>query len=119
MDAFDGDEEKTAAVVEFLYSQTAKPDVNAKLADDGAVIYEREGCPQCHSLDGVGTGTAPDLKGWASEEWLSAFIRQPGHDRFYGKLNEMDDFDADKVSKVELQRVISWLRSQSDEKAGF
>ncbi len=119
MDAFDGDDEKLAAIVEFLYQQTAKPDVDLKLAAEGAVLYEKEGCLECHSLDGVGTGIAPDLKGWASEPWLAAFIRDPGHERFYGKLNEMDAFDAEKLSKAELSVVIGWLRSQSDEKAGF
>ncbi len=119
MDAFDGDAEQLNAIVEFLYLQSDKPDADPKLAAEGAVLYEKEGCAECHALDGIGTGTAPDLKGWASEAWLTLFIRRPGHDRFYGKLNEMDEFDTDKLSKVELQRVVGWLRTQSDENADF
>lgn len=121
MDAFDGDDEKLGALTEFLYAQGDRPDSDAKLAAQGLVLFEKEGCAECHSTDGLGKedNDAPDLKGWASEAWLSAFIRQPGHDRFYGKLNEMDEFDADKLSKTELMMVIGWLRAQSDEKADF
>ncbi len=119
MDAFKGNDDKLDAIVEFLYQQSAKSDADPKLAAEGAVLYEKEGCLECHSLDGVGTGNAADLKGWASEAWLSAFIREPGHERFYGKLNEMDDFDSEKLSKTELQMVIGWLRAQSDEKVDF
>lgn len=119
MDAFDGPEEKLNAIVEFVYSQTGKPGVDTALAAQGEILYDKEGCLECHSLDGVGTGTAPDLKGWASEPWLMAFIRQPGHERFYGKMNEMDEFDPEKLSRIELQMVIGWLQAQSDEKADF
>jgi ubiquinol-cytochrome c reductase cytochrome b subunit len=119
MDAYDGTEEKMGALVEFVYSQSARPDVNLALAQDGAALYEKEGCAECHLLDGVGTGDAPDLKGWASQAWLAAFIRQPGHTRFYGTINEMDAFDAEKLSRAELEVVIAFLRSQSDEKTKF
>jgi ubiquinol-cytochrome c reductase cytochrome b subunit len=123
MDPFKGDEETLKAIVEFLYLQSGKPDADAKLAKEGEKLYEKEGCLECHTLTGgeppAEEWLGPDLKGWASEPWLAAFIRQPGHERFYGKANEMDEFDAEKLSKIELQKVIAWLRSQSDEKAGF
>jgi ubiquinol-cytochrome c reductase cytochrome b subunit len=122
MDAFVGDDEKLNAIVEFLYQQSDKPDADPKLAAEGAVLYEKEGCLECHSLTGAASNeewVGPDLKGWASEPWLMAFIRNPGHERFYGKANEMDEFDAEKLSKIELQMGIGWLRSQSDEKADF
>jgi ubiquinol-cytochrome c reductase cytochrome b subunit len=119
MDAFDGDDEKLTALDEYLYSLAGRPDVNSHLADVGAVLYEKEGCTECHLLDGIGTGDAPDLKGWVSPAWLSAFIREPGHSRFYGSINEMDAFDADHLSPAELRVVIAWLRSQSDEKVKF
>ncbi|MBS1148640.1 MAG: Cytochrome b/b6 domain protein [Myxococcaceae bacterium] len=124
MDAFEGDGEKLDAITEFLYQQSGRPDADPTLAAEGAVLYDKEGCLECHALNGTAPAdpeawTGPDLKGWAGEAWLAAFIRQPGHDRFYGKLNEMDEFDAEQLTKIELQMVIAWLRSQSDEKAGF
>lgn len=121
MDAFAGDEETLSALTEFLYAQSGRPDADATLAEKGSVLYQKEGCAECHSLDGAGVedNDAPDLKGWASEAWLSAFIRQPSHDRFYGKSNEMDEFDLEHLSKAELSVVIGWLRAQPDEKAAF
>lgn len=125
MDPFDGSDEKLTALVEFLYAQSGKPDADAKLAETGGVLFDKEGCLSCHSLDGANKAadeewTGADLKGWASEAWLSAFIRNPGHPRFYGeKDNEMDAFDVEKVSKQELAVVVHWLRLQPDEKAKF
>ena len=120
MEPFTGDEETLSAIVEYVYSQTGKPDADQKLAAQGAVLYDKEGCLECHTTSDDPDGwTGADLKGWGSEPWLAGFIREPGHARFYGKAIEMDDFDVEKLSKAELQAVIAWLRSQSDEKAGF
>ncbi|MFT3838415.1 MAG: cytochrome b N-terminal domain-containing protein [Myxococcaceae bacterium] len=119
MDAYDGPEEKLDAIVEYLYAEGKRPDANAELAERGKGLYGEEGCDQCHTLDGVGNGDAPDLKGFASEEWLAAFIRQPSAPRFYGKLNEMDEFDAEKLSKDELQVVVAWLRERSNDHLTF
>ncbi len=119
MDAYDGDEEKLNAIVEYLYLQSGKPDVRTDLAQTGARLYEKEGCAECHLTDPADTGEYPNLMGWASQGWLEQFIRQPDHARFYGQANEMDSFDVDKLSKDELKAVIHYLRNQTDEKAKF
>lgn len=116
MDAFNGD---SKALVEFLYSEGNRPDVNAELAAVGRTAFDKEGCESCHALDDEGTGTAPALKGWSSEAWLAAFIRTPGHDRFYGEGNEMDSFSHEKLDNAELSAVISYLRAQSGEPLNF
>lgn len=119
MDAYDGPPEKLPAIVEFLYSQGDRPDVRPDLAKLGEKAYEAEGCAECHSLDGEGTGKAPDLKGYASKAWLSAFIREPGAARFYGGLNAMDEFPLSELSDEELEAVIAFLRAQTDAQAKF
>ncbi|MFZ5469007.1 MAG: cytochrome b N-terminal domain-containing protein [Myxococcota bacterium] len=119
MDAFEGEEEDLKGIVEFVYSQAGRTDVDKALAQKGAELYDSEGCQSCHSLDGQGTGDGPDLKGWASEKWLAAFIRQPGAFHFYGKDNEMDAFPHEKLDHDELSAVISYLRTQADADAKF
>jgi ubiquinol-cytochrome c reductase cytochrome b subunit len=120
MEGFLGNAETTRAIVEFLYSEGGHPDVNAELAAKGRTAYEKEGCDTCHSLDDDESGgTGPGLKGYASEKWLQAFIRTPGAERFYGKNNEMDAFPYEKLDKNELQALISYLRSQTDQPLNF
>ncbi len=113
MDAYDGPDEKLDAIVEFLYAESKRPDVNTELAEKGRALYDEEGCMECHLLDGVGNGDAPDLKAFASEDWLAAFIRTPDAPRFYGKINEMDSFGHDKLGKDELSVVIAYLRERT------
>lgn len=117
MDPYDGSDEDLRAIVEFVYSQGGRPDVDLALAERGRALYERDGCESCHSLDGEGTGQAPDLKGYASEAWLSAFVRDPGGARFYGELNQMDAFPHEKLGSDELEAVVSYLRAQTDAQA--
>jgi ubiquinol-cytochrome c reductase cytochrome b subunit len=60
-------------------------------------------CAGCHVYQGAGERRAPELDGWSSRAWLRDFLREPSHDRFYGKtkIHGMkpvkqtgDDFDA-------------------------
>ncbi len=120
MDPWSGDEEGLEAVVEFLYAQGDRPDVDQALAEKGRKLYVDEGCESCHTLDGKGNGVAPDLLGYASAEWLSAFIRRPDAERFYGEdLNQMDAFPHEKLSNDELKAVVTYLRAQTDAQAEF
>ncbi|MBL8953933.1 MAG: cytochrome b N-terminal domain-containing protein [Myxococcaceae bacterium] len=119
MDAFTGGDEKAKAIVEFVYSEGARTDVNAELAAKGRTLFDKEGCESCHTLDDEGSGTAPALKGYASEKWLEAFIRTPDAARFYGELNEMDSFPHEKLDKSELSAVIAYLRAQAAEPLNF
>jgi mono/diheme cytochrome c family protein len=105
--------------VEFLYAQGGRADVKAELAAQGRTAYEKEGCDSCHALEDEPTGTAPSLKGYASEKWLEAFIRTPDAEGFYGKNNEMDSFPYEKLDKQELAAVISYLRAQASEPLNF
>lgn len=114
MDPWSGDDATLKAIVEFLIAESGRENTDATLVTLGKTAYEDEGCGSCHTLDGKGNGDAPDLLGWASPPWLEAFIRTPGAHRFYGKVNEMDDFPHEKLSKDELMSVIAYLRAQTD-----
>jgi ubiquinol-cytochrome c reductase cytochrome b subunit len=113
MDPYTGDDAALKALAEFLYSQGARKDADATLAARGQALFDSEGCGACHSLDGKGSGDAPDLQGYASEAWLAAFVRAPGGPRFYGDKNKMETFDPHKLDDVEVSAVVAFLRSQS------
>jgi ubiquinol-cytochrome c reductase cytochrome b subunit len=119
MDPYTGDGASLRALSEFLYAQGARKDANGTLAAKGEELFESEGCGACHTLDGKGGGDAPDLKGYASEAWLAAFIRTPGSPRFYGDKNKMESFDHHKLDDAEVAAVVAYLRAQAQQPVKF
>jgi ubiquinol-cytochrome c reductase cytochrome b subunit len=115
-------------------------DVTFALADEAGLIREKEAdtparvaagrdaivnaesgitCIDCHKFRDQGElGLAPDLTGYASREWLTAFISNPEHERFYPESNDrMPAFAANsnnpaanRLSPEELSLLVSWLR---------
>ncbi len=77
-------------------------------------------CIDCHKFRGDGdVGMAPDLTGYASREWLTAFLGNPADDRFYRDTNDrMPAFaphpgdPANRLSAEDLALVVSWLRGE-------
>jgi ubiquinol-cytochrome c reductase cytochrome b subunit len=76
-------------------------------------------CTVCHRFGGEGDlGSAPDLTGYGSYEWMMGMISDPTHDRFYRDTNDrMPSFALDldhpqnnNVSVRELSLIVDWLR---------
>ncbi len=95
-------------------------DLDQRIAAGRTAIVEEFSCVDCHKFhdDGV-LGLAPDLTGYASAEWLRAFISNPEHKRFYPDTNdrmpafaESDDPAANRLSPVELDLLVAWLRGE-------
>ena len=83
-----------------------------------AIIHDFK-CVECHKFHDDGMlGNAPDLTGYASHEWLTAFISNPSHERFYGDNNDRmpafaanhDNPAANRLSPEELRLLVDWLR---------
>jgi ubiquinol-cytochrome c reductase cytochrome b subunit len=91
----------------------------------GRKLIEELTCTDCHKFRNVGDlGTAPDLTGYGSRAWLTAFIANPAHERFYGKGNDrMPAFAASKnkaqnqLSPQNLSLIVRWLRGDWHEDA--
>jgi ubiquinol-cytochrome c reductase cytochrome b subunit len=70
-------------------------------------------CLDCHtfgSKEGDEANT-PNLTGYASRPWLIDFISNPGHQKFYGKKNEMPAFGAKKIlDEKSIGMIADWLR---------
>lgn len=58
-----------------------QPSDAAALAAQGAVFYQREGCPICHRIGGAGGIAGPALDGVAARHpdpaWYVSFLRDP------------------------------------------
>ncbi len=76
-----------------------------------------EHCRNCHELDGFGGGEAPALTDYSSREWLSAVIRNPSDDRFFGKTKhtDMDAYGPDKIDAEKLAATVEFLASLTDD----
>lgn len=115
MDPYPASGTALPALVEFLYRQTGAKGADPAKAAQGEKAFADAGCESCHSLDGKGTEIAPDLRGWGSKTWLSAFIRAPGDARFYGDDNHMKSFSESRLSEADLAAVVAYLRSRSEQ----
>jgi ubiquinol-cytochrome c reductase cytochrome b subunit len=70
-----------------------------------------EHCRNCHALEGIGGGEAPDLGDYSSRAWLSALVRNAKDERFFGKTKHdtMEPYPPDAVSDEQLQAVVEYL----------
>jgi ubiquinol-cytochrome c reductase cytochrome b subunit len=97
-------------------------DADARVAAGRELITADEpfGCTSCHKFRDAGElGMAPDLTGYATHDWLTAFISNPEHERFYPETNDrMPAFGATekkptaRLGGEELRILIDWLRGE-------
>ncbi|MCI0334907.1 MAG: cytochrome b N-terminal domain-containing protein [Planctomycetes bacterium] len=99
-------------------------DIPARVVAGRVVIVNSEtgfSCIDCHKFRDQGElGLAPDLTGYASREWLMAFISNPEHERFYPETNDrMPAFAANaenplanRLSAEDLALLVDWLRGE-------
>ncbi|MFM8378394.1 MAG: c-type cytochrome, partial [Planctomycetia bacterium] len=91
------------------------------IAKGRALVADGERCGGCHKLGDNGTdlGSAPDLTGWGSREWLVGIITDPTHERFYGDSNDRmpsfgkaDEGAAPMLTPQQIAILADWLRGQ-------
>jgi ubiquinol-cytochrome c reductase cytochrome b subunit len=70
-----------------------------------------EHCQNCHGIDGVGGGEAPDLTDYSSRAWLSSLVRDATQPQFFGKTkhDDMEPYPEDKVSSEQLEATVEYL----------
>jgi ubiquinol-cytochrome c reductase cytochrome b subunit len=75
-------------------------------------------CTDCHKFHDTGDlGSAPNLTGYMSREWLLAFVRNPAGERFYGDNNDRmpafgphDNPQLNQLDDKSLGLIVDWLR---------
>jgi ubiquinol-cytochrome c reductase cytochrome b subunit len=91
----------------------------ARIAAGQAILKDTDRCAMCHKFHDAGElGSAPDLTGYGSEKWLTEFISNPSHERFYGDNNDrMPAFftappgsDGNILSPKQMELIVNYLR---------
>jgi ubiquinol-cytochrome c reductase cytochrome b subunit len=98
-----------------LPSQTQIDKSDAAAIEEGRKLIHSEAmrCGECHQFQQKDEeATAPDLTGYGSKEWLTSFIKNPAHERFYGKRNDrMPVFGEEgRLEEHSLKLIVDWLR---------
>jgi ubiquinol-cytochrome c reductase cytochrome b subunit len=89
--------------------------ITGKLAE---VLDGGMSCTDCHKFHDAGElGSAPDLTGYMSRQWLIDFISNPADERFYGERNDRmpafaahDDPRLNQLDAKSLGLLVDWLR---------
>lgn len=105
-----------------LKSQIDADEKDAARIDGGRKLIEADDrCVSCHKFRDQGElGSAPDLTGYGSREWLVGMISNPKHERYYRDDNDrMPAFSAhpgvperNTLSSVQLKLIVDWLRGE-------
>ena len=114
-------QEDLAKVIMAVSAQAALPyQAEADEADQAEIMEgtalvssASAGCTECHEFQGVvEQPLGPTLTGFGSNEWLTAFIRDASHPRFYGDRNDrMPAFGPEEIlSDEEIRLLVAWLR---------
>ncbi len=124
---------KIALIATALSAEAALPaqrELDKEAESDGSLEKGREAlsesfetysCTDCHKFRDAGDlGSAPDLTGWGSQEWLVEFITNPMHERFYRDENDrMPAFGVAGpgpkealLSPDEIQLLAKWIRGE-------
>ncbi len=84
--------------------------------EDTMFLFEDFTCTDCHRFYTLGEpGSAPDLTGYGSREWLRGIVADPTDDQFYGGQNDRmpsyyksaDDFT---LTAGQVEMLVDWLR---------
>jgi ubiquinol-cytochrome c reductase cytochrome b subunit len=127
-----GEEEKTAIIATLsaearLSSERAQNAGDEKLIEKGRKLIVEQRCTRCHRFHEEGPqGSAPDLTGYGSQEWIMGIVMDPTHDSFYGARNDRmpayletpEKPTENRLSADQLQLVADWLHGRWHEPAG-
>jgi ubiquinol-cytochrome c reductase cytochrome b subunit len=119
-------QQKVEDVVLAVSSESGLPgeavaDLDKRIAAGREIIVNEFSCTDCHKFrDNGELGSAPDLTGYASREWLTAFLSNPAAERFYSDKNDRmpafaahpTDPSVNRLSPQELSLIVSWLRHE-------
>jgi ubiquinol-cytochrome c reductase cytochrome b subunit len=110
-------------ILSAVSAEAALPAQKETEAHDTAILEEGKKlftddaleCADCHQFHNDANGDGPDLTGYGSHAWLSEFLKNPAHDRFYGKKNDrMPAFGkTSRLNARDLDLLIRWLRGET------
>lgn len=117
MPAAEAEGAELEALVEMVYAETGAADADPTLAARGQALFDESPCADCHERTGEEGSSGPNLAGRGTVAYLTAFIADPGRDRFFGPRKEMPSFH-DELGPDDIARLASWvvwMRTATDE----
>jgi len=104
------------ALVELVYAESGAADADKALAARGAATFDEAPCADCHERTGEASSSGPNLAGRGSKAYLTAFIADSGHPRFFGTKDEMPAFGEElpPADIAVLVEWITWLRTATE-----
>lgn len=114
MPAFRLDVEEIDDLAAFLWSlpaaagTTLEPEVEAPQGDSerGRTLFGQSRCVSCHTIEGRGNGSAPELSGIGSKvnrRWLMAFLRNP---KAFQPQTRMSRYDFTEQDLLDLSQYM-------------
>ena len=91
----------------------------AQIESGRKLLTAEDRCVSCHKFHESGElGSAPDLTGYGSREWLIGMISDPKHERFYRDDNDRmpsfaehpPDAGGNLLNQQKLGLIVDWLR---------
>jgi ubiquinol-cytochrome c reductase cytochrome b subunit len=84
----DNGQENFDRLVAALAAEAQKDGPGEKIDEEIETLVDDFNCSNCHKFYGTGDlGSAPDLTGYGSRAWLTAFLINPEDERFYPDSN--------------------------------
>lgn len=115
--------EKLSSVAAALAAEGGDSTIEPNQVERGRELLTGElSCTDCHRFGDAGElGSAPDLTGYGSAEWLAGMIGDPTGDRFYAgdhndrmpKFAEHTQPELNLLSPNELDLLVRWLRREA------
>ncbi|QDU54577.1 cytochrome b N-terminal domain-containing protein [Aeoliella mucimassa] len=113
-----------SGLAELPYQKEKDEEQSEQLEQGMDIVLNELSCIDCHTLGDEEAGAGPDLTDYASEEWLTEFIRNPRTERFYysednydeadrlmpGYATHADDPDLNTLSDEEISLIVRWIR---------
>ena len=118
MATFVGNELEANAVPAVSLALAVESGLSQETGENKTLLAEgrkhlQDSCANCHRYHDSGElGTAPDLTGYATLDWMKQFVHDPAHERFYGEKNDrMPAFGGTaELTVKEIDLVCRWLR---------
>lgn len=104
-----------------LASQAAQDKQDVALIDKGRKLLASNECARCHRFYDAGkAGSAPDLTGYGSRDWILGLLADPTHASFYGLRNDRMPAYVESPAQPEKNRlqadqiglITDWLRGE-------
>jgi ubiquinol-cytochrome c reductase cytochrome b subunit len=111
MKPVEGTPDEIKALTEFVYSQSAAPDVDAKLAEQGKALLSAKDCDSCHDVDGTSGNTGPNLKDRGSLAYVINVITDTSQPTLFNAKNKMPHFGG-RLSPQEIETMARFVMSQ-------